>query len=542
MVLYHIGHYGALSQCITHKLTFHKNEETVFLLDETLSSPMVKEFVHSYKKRFYEQGIAKFLLYSDLEFTEIQDKKLLENKINDTFDYLLRKNGIRLDRLDVIYSAFDTFNAFGVYLCMKKQPFIMMELGLNQLEMDRYEMDGDKAVYRSLIKEYRALSSDNKYVSAVLRKARDNGNKILEKDILIDYQKLEEKFSDEDINKILTCFDMTGVNNVSGRYNLLVCSSYWIIFFLHQPFNYYREAYNLLIDFCGNASLPLVIKTHPSADFERTKWECDDMNIDIIHGEFPSGYLPLLKDMEIDTIISTGSTGVEKMYPNAVHKNFSLIPYFREFKYALNLYISLDIAGMIKTERTRFHAYGIDSTLVLDMAKNVLNYEISNVSGINTSILKNDTFIIINGVPARELKNFVHALCNSDIDTKVIFLNQTGENIILPCIEQNPELADNIVPVSIQKGYSTQKDSQQYIRTQRPMYFFCKNASIRNKVTSYILEKNFKYSGFVLRARGEIGLDIEERLRMEAQALRNSLKNTQERLDALEKRINDYIK
>ena len=74
------------------------------------------------------------------------------------------------------------------------------------------------------------------------------------------------------------------------------------------------------------------------------------------------------------------------------------------------------------------------------------------------------------------------------------------------------------------------------------MYFFCKNASIRNKVTSYILEKNFKYSGFVLRARGEIGLDIEERLRMEAQALRNSLKNTQERLDALEKRINDYIK
>ena len=142
----------------------------------------------------------------------------------------------------------------------------------------------------------------------------------------------------------------------------------------------------------------------------------------------------------------------------------------------------------------------------------------------------------------QRLKNFVHALCNSDIDTKVIFLNQTGENIILPCIEQNPELADNIVPVSIQKGYSTQKDSQQYIRTQRPMYFFCKNASIRNKVTSYILEKNFKYSGFVLRARGEIGLDIEERLRMEAQALRNSLKNTQERLDALEKRINDYIK
>ena len=101
MVMYHIGHYGGLSRCVTHKLLFHNDEEAVFLIDIKLCSPAIKEYISLQSNQFKEQNIANLILYSEDDFVNIVDEVELEKKVITEFDELL--DGKRLKNEKVMY-------------------------------------------------------------------------------------------------------------------------------------------------------------------------------------------------------------------------------------------------------------------------------------------------------------------------------------------------------------------------------------------------------------------------------------------------------
>ena len=486
MVLYHLGHYGFFSCCITHKLSYHKDERTVYLMDEILTSPSVTVYIDRIKSRFEQTEIGTIITYTDKQFTGLQTEDELQDAILSFFDKLLSENGIVMDKLSAVYSGFDTYNAFGIYLGIRQIPYMVMEMGKGNLEQNRYHTN-HLGAYDTLAERYRVLSSDNPLVTAVLR-LEDGRGKILEKDRLISYQSLEQVMPEEDIKRILYCFEMEQYVEREGAYQLLICSSYWIIFHLHLRVEDYQQVYHELVDLSEKEELPVLIKPHPSADFDSSSWENWRSENILMPGAFPSNYLSFLKGVKVCGIVGSSSTGLRDLCSRAETVDMKLIPLFQNRKELVPAFLAVQIARQVSSHRTRLHLYGIHTEFMQDVV-DCFWQKGMHLRGINPSILRGDIFTFIDCVPKGSSKDLNVALRNADEHVKVLFLNTGGQNIIDGLSEENRELLSSFVPIEIWRLRKGEKKRER-------MFFFCKEAETRQRIQSFQYCKNMYHSGY----------------------------------------------
>lgn len=493
MVIYHLGHYGFFSKAITHKLTFHKGEETVYLIDLVLCSSTVIEFLKKNGFAFHDQGLGKIITYSDKDFIDINDKNELKEKIILTFDKLFIENGIDNLKKAEIYTGFDTFNAFGIYLGIKGLSYTQMELGKGLLEINRYGLN-NKKIYDELLKEYDVLSSGNSLVKSVLR-VKDGRGKVLEKDVLIDYQNLQKQLSEEEKDKILNCFGMKELQKKGGVFNLIVCSSFWVILNLKMSIIVYQRIYRLIMDIFEIDDYPWIIKTHPSADFKIEGWDYWKQEDTLISAFFPVDYMPLLDNIQICAVYATSSTGIQDIYPDKRKINLPLISTFRNYQLLEYIYLACYIAKRLEDEKTVYHVWGIETEFV----QTLVNFfatkkELVTVRGINTSVLKGNIITFIDNITYSEQNNFITALKNADDLVKVIFINRKGKSIA-SCLDSS---CINILKYFIL--IELYKIENEKVVNIGEFYFFCKDDDIRKRMEEFIFSKTLRHEGYVIYA------------------------------------------
>ena len=170
MVVYHIGHFGALSKALMIHLTLHRKEKCAFLIDTTLCNHESREFLSGFASRAAE--FASVVVYSDREFIDETGLDSIKKHVNSYFSELLRKNGIDLKKAEKIYTMFDTFNAFGAFALMNNIPLVFVDV-FGVMAKDRYKPRGSQwAFYDELLKDVGALGYGCKNKNCVFLSGR----------------------------------------------------------------------------------------------------------------------------------------------------------------------------------------------------------------------------------------------------------------------------------------------------------------------------------------------------------------------------------
>lgn len=486
MVLYHLGHYGLLSKCITHKIAFNNQREAIFLVDEKLSSPSTRKYLNEIKDKFEEARIAKIITYSDDIFVDLETEQELKQTVISFFDKNL--DGYNIEE---IYTGFDTFDAFGIYLTLKKKPYYLIELSTGYLEIRRYNLN-NKKVYDGIIEKYNTLCSDNELVLGVIRN-KDGREKITDKDIFVDYRSIEQSFDATMVSTILYCFGMSELEKQSGKFNLLVMSSYWTIFYLKKDFDWYFNTYHRILDLYAINDCKVILKPHPNSDFVESRWDNLHNGTLLISGGFPSGYMHLLKNLNIIQVIGTGSTGLKEIFPKSDITNLPLIDTFKYADKLIDIYLAANISTKISTEKTQFHFF--------NFGKELLDYTFSSVwqksikfRGVNKRIYKGNIFVYVDFMSENDALEILEGLKNAD-EESVIFFSNRGRVHISKYLRDNKEMIKYMVPLDV----VVESVNNDIDKTTKIL--FCKSQKIRQEMYTFIFTKSLYYSGQILISR-----------------------------------------
>lgn len=498
-VVYQVGHFGFLINCILHKLCFHKDEAAVFLLDKVIANDItVDNFIGCMDNFGY---IGKFYFYNDKEvISEIASSGGAENAIAAYFDRFTAEIGLDLSSADEIYSIFDTYNSFGVYLNLRQLPFNMIEGVDGQCrDFKRYHLNkGVIPAYDDAIFRYKALSSD----SAFCRRLYAYGEGEPTENIIYGNSPAEllQRLSAEERDRLVSAYGIDFRYSSDKEYTVYILSSeWWSLDRKSQAGSLSpRELY-----FYGNQTVAdnfinsenVIIKLHPNSDFDRQTLSRVFPDTEIIPGFFPSFLMEAIPHLKIGETVSTGSSGAK-----TVSADDNTVPFlfFDSLRIANRLYAAVELAKHLGVLREKFFHYGIHNSVIRRMEREIFGCDFS--SEWSMFDFPEGSVTIFDNIfwnPGDFLNRLLNKMRDIRNDAVIVFLNSAKDFIFL---NDTCEFLPFMYELRLEKKplrMDTFEDLNEEV-----VYIFCKDPERVSKLSDLRLKKVNKYRGFELFAEG----------------------------------------
>ena len=492
-VLYQVGHFGSLINCMLHKQYYHPNSEAIFLIDKVILNKLTLQNFMQRQGNFSFLG--EFYYYSDREIiSSLNTDADAEQVIENYFDKFLQDNGVALEKISEIYSVFDTYNAFGVYLCLKKTEFNMIEPVPNALKiLSRYNLNKDVTpIYDETISKYKALSAHCNYCK---RLYSYDGTVFNNKETIINNSPaaLLDKLSDDKISKIVNAYNIK--YDTAKDYTLFILNSGWFVGAngLKYPNGYFYLLHKVKDIYLKNKQL--LIKPHPNTEFTLEKWNEEFPNADVIPAFFPSFLVPYLPDLHLSQMLSTGSSGA--MGINVAHKQIPFL-FFSSYQLINKLYVLISLSKYLNVPKEKFFHYGIHNKVIWSLSEELYGHEFS--STWSQLEFNENSFTIIDNIfwnPgdfANSLKNQMRLINNNAV---IAFVNSNKDFIFM---DENEEFIRDLYEMRITK--TGQKDNCCEKLNDEVIYIFCKDHNKIVELQKFSLFERFDSQGYSIIVKG----------------------------------------
>lgn len=476
MIVYHIGHFGALSKALLIHFNLHKNSRCIFLIDTILCNAetikFLAEFTHKVK------DFSDVIIYSDGVFKNSKSVEELKTNLVNYFSNLLLNNSIDLSSAEKIYTMFDTFNAFAAYCLMKKVPLIFVD-AFGILNKNRYKLNGDNwKYYDELMEELGALGYDCKDKNSSILIKDNTVNSIDENKI--NFNCLQDNLSLCEKERILDLYGFNPNKYNAALCNLVVFSSGWVITNKKINREEYFYFYQLLCDFFCGSGEKLLLKPHPNMIFTQDEANNYFDNSIVLPNYFPSEFITFIKNLQIKQILSTSSTGI----PNDIYgcRSFISFEIFYETSVFKRLYFALQIEKFLQPTYNKYYHFGLHNKFVWGMQDNVFSKTKLNSTWASLKDFAADSITIIdnylwNGDKYRAI--LIDSLKKINNNAVIIFLDsQDKQNYVF---EEYKEGISFIKTVSFIKN-SEKKYSDNAIEK---IHIFCKDIETHKLLASF---------------------------------------------------------
>ena len=490
-VIYQTGHYGFLIHCMLHKMKYHPNNDAIFLVDKVLMNELTIDFVKKNKNNF--KNVGKVILYNDKDIirngsTSVETK---EQYTLQYFDNLLAKNQIDLAECEEIYSMFDTYNAFGVYLSMKKIFFSMIEIAANFCQSTkRYCLNKAFPVYDEMIYKYKAIS----YECAYLKKLFCSGSKIVE---LVSYEEnvnaisMLKSLNKQEIKTIIDCYNLPPI--VEGEKVLFSFNSAWIAGQFGFDIPHYMYLNQQVADYFLPEDCKLLLKPHPNTDFDKKYWLQFFPKADYIPGYFPAMLLPYIENLNIYKSLNTGTTGVDQNDQKSIN-----VPMKFFYTHGENnlIHVALKLMEFIKTKKSNLEHYGLHNSVVWSMMS--VNPVFDKFTSWSSLELEDDNVLIVGNInwnPGEYKEKLIKRMDSVNNNAVVIFLNNKNDFTFMT---NDQRFLPYIIPIHIRKK-KLKEDTMENMK-EEILYVYCKDEKMLNKIKKFNYSKKLKYVGVELNA------------------------------------------
>lgn len=524
-VVYFVGHYGGFLLCLLHKATYYPENEAFYIYVETYGSAPTNEFMERISETAIE-GFGTVICMEESNFWGMNTEEETRNAILRHYDNIFNTNNILLDANTDIYMNFDEFNSMGIYLHFRDPKGIVgiitttLERLVSYVDMYLFNEIENRHYYAQLQRECRTLDKDGKYVTKVIRtfdienvdptcvrkEAYDNAKEYEFFNIAVAKERISKKHK----NSLVNLFRYEINKNEKNVFNMLLLSSNFTAFKLSTSMEEFVYGNQVLVDYClGNR--PIMIKPHPRADFGVNIWKEAFANSYYIPSYLPAEYMEGL-EIEIDSLLATGSLGASWASKNAKRKiNFGR-SYWFNYQYIHQLYAILNISSYGNIEDICY--WGIPEEMVnsliecnhqLQVFKRVKKvnkmYEVSNNSML--IILTENT---LGKEPNRWMQAELKMLINDRSDINVAFMGINNNFLDVIWNEtkiNNYFLTYYINKEKIRKHVYTDDVSEQFS-------IYCMNDLLRQKMKRFSHTYTLRNCGLSL----EISCDKRTKLDM----------------------------
>lgn len=506
-VIYQVGHLGFLINCMLHKLCYHKDSKAIFLLDKVIANDITVENLVRRQEAFAYLG--RFYFYDDREIiVQIASSDNAEDIVIKYFDEFFGNIGFALGTAENIYSTFDTFNSFGVYLNLKKLEFGMIECLSQQCQSHkRYNLNKNvTAGYDDILFKYKALSADSEYCRVLY--AYDDSS-LTDRKAVPDNApcKLLQMLPREEIDRLVGAYGLDFKCCSDEEYFIYILNSSW---WSGQQENQFNSLGQRGLYFYGNQAVcdyfvhsdNLIIKLHPNTDFEKNVIEKNFPGAKIIPGYFPSFLIEYIPNLKVSKSVSTGSSGAKTV---GICDNTVPFLFFGSFNLINKLYAAVEIAKYLGVRKENFFHYGIHNSIVWRIEKEQLGDELcSSWSGFDFN--DNSVTIIdnVNWNPGDFYDRLVRKMRGICTNAVIIFLNTKNDYIFL---DKTLEFLPYIYELRLRK-IPLRPDTLENLNMEK-VYVFCKEPEMLRKLSHFWFEKVNKYRGFEMLTDG-ISMDREK--------------------------------
>lgn len=353
--LYYAASSFHLLECLTHKLTFHKNSSADIIISKYIPEKIVDVSVLlNYFDNIY---------ICDLQVPCNNEEGYID-RVKEYFQDYLNSNGIELNRYENIYVCAAHY-IFGIYLSAMGVKFVFVEDANGMLS--RWELlksiDAPYKIRASVADKlglYDGTAENIKY--CIFNEMCQMPEKLKTDNVL--HFNVTEKLSEleEDARKaLISIFYKSGLIDSHGRNTILLTQHFCNLKIL--TFEDQVLIYQTLFDFFIKQE-QVIVKPHP-----------DDLmyygilfpNALVLHEKFPSEFLPFVFTEKANTLATVSSTAIfplESSYANIL-KFDSL--YEKCFKLTLRTYIALKF--IIDAGITTISVCGVAPTMVNNLLK-----------------------------------------------------------------------------------------------------------------------------------------------------------------------------
>jgi hypothetical protein len=529
MVLFYCGHSVSLSQIVSLRYHFHADDRAILLSTDS-------KFVNSnFASKLIEIDCFMKIIFVHMRFTfHIETLTDQENKIVEYFDRIYLENYLEEVKFTHIYTAIDISNEFGIYLSLKHLPFIMCEPAPNHFKSDVGNSHDEKhfGANPSLTQvntKYDVLRGvDNHYVIRRLLYNTEGTLRgdLLSKDYLVDFWDLLVNLPLKVKNAISSCLDK----------NLQYLTSECSCLFLTQSPRACMDLsglsktkmnlpYQLIADYYGS-KWKIYIKEHPEAESEYflQKYLEDSIQID---PAIPVDFYNFRESFAIRRVLSPFSSGTKKI-SNLTKEIIDIGNIFGNYTLCHRLFFAFSLANEICTFKTQYYySESFDGDFLIRFVRLCFNdFGAFPNYVVRGDILKGDSFVILYKIDPGFMGNVIKALVESDLDTKVIFLD-TNEQL---------NMLNSLIPIQITKTPTNDKCLDNL--EPEVLYFFCKNSEVRMRVENFSMEKTLKHTKLLLHAavyKNSATVNIVEKPRQ----YQNYLSLSQKLLQEYQKRVTE---
>lgn len=494
-ILYHVGHFGFLINCLLHKLVYHPDDKAIFILDKVIAAKESTDDFQKVQNNFSYIGV--FFFYNDREILMNSSfEKNPEKVITDYFDKFLRQSGINLSDMEEIYSAFDTYCAFGVYLSVKGIRYNMIECTPCQCRnRKRYFLNPKIPKYDEIIEKYSCLSADSKFCKKLIS-YDDTNYQAVETVYNNAPAKLIRRLQDDEIDKLVVAYDLNIETENDSLLYILQSSWFSGALGLPYPDGYLYINKKILDLFVTDENRKIIIKPHPNCDFPMEKWKQEFPGFIVIPGYFPSLLIPNIKGLNISKVFTTGSTGSNDLSIPTVE-----IPcgqFFPSYFLMNKLYVAICLSQYLKISKENFFHYGLHNKLTWMLTEKIYGCEFkstwSNFEFNDDSLTIIDNIFWNKGNYFSRLKEKMQLIRNNAV---IVFLNSKNDFIFM---SDDLNFLNDTYELRLKKRKLAQDCFENM--NDEVLYIFCKDANRIRELEKFLLVREFSCQGYELSVQG----------------------------------------
>lgn len=481
-ILFHCHHLSSLSQLITLKYLFHRNDLSILLVNHAV-----------FGQTTFAKNLEKKKIFTRV-LTIIEPKnfsaKQGEEFVSDHYDSYFEEMKLSFDNISEIYTVSDLNNLFPIYCRIHKIPITYVEMYPGQFEDEsRYNASTEIFKYPGWLGElslrYHSLTGDNSEYTKKRYLYYGSHIEYKNKDILIDF--LNEFYSMDDKIKssIIECIELPNDTDFSNFSIVLMNSSKWIHHISGIDLPYYYLLYQLIIDYYLSNESNVWIKNHPHS-FSDKYYETHIKNkLNILPALVPIEFFGLYDKFHVNISVSINSSSAAKIsrFTNSEIRLGNV--FFDMYLHIHKINISLLLGRYLGVDSV-YETVGIDISFLKLIMKNI-SQSLSNVQFCPTSIFLK-CYIVYNSV--FDFSNL------SKYDNSLIFF--INDDSFIKTVNNNPMLKKNSFRIKISK--IALEDNSLSNMNNEYVYLICTNKMIENKIRLFKCEYILKNTGIIIKA------------------------------------------
>ena len=491
-VIYHLSHYSSLSSLLLLRFVVHRNERACLVVYERKGKEKLTA-------NLIENGLFdEIVFYDERRWYTCKSKELLENDMNEYFNEKLHEKNIDIWNTEEIYCAADVSNSFGIFLAINKIDFTLFDMTKNQfLAQSRYEsLYKNKRIsepYYALQKEYGVLSGEKNNCKLMSRLESDYSE--LQNDRCTKYN-LEslESLELEDRKRILNCFDVE-LDQLLGNIQLVIMNS------MHYcngnsgfPTRKGPYVYQILGDFFSIKNTKLVIKQHPH---DVVPFKDFFPSATILDSNFLIELIKICDNVRIKNALSINTTAsgrLEGYIDNEVSVGLIFLKIAPLLHY---IYVCYDLSQHINGN-FRYYQSLVESKSERQESQFMEKFMKNNFPNIDTHSINVGIF-----------ESYSDGAFIIKSDMKKISLDKIGERSVIVFIRGSlvsDTIPESEMPNVITFNYNVKKVGNHSLAdaANETIHVYTKSHELKEKILSYNLLKEFKYSGIEISVEPNI--------------------------------------